>query len=708
MAFTAAEKRDYRLYASMMGMPVRGGEHKPWHKGRRESKVGERIYIGVDTEGETHDNGHHYTTMIAYSDKTGEHSKVLRAEPGSYLSSRDLLEFVASIPENCTPFSYSFGYDISKIVQDLPNELIYKLVRPHTREAYAQAFMGRKPVKWKGFRVNLDNLRFTVGTWPEGGKKKQVAVWDMIRFCQCPFVAREDADGKVGKRGALEMWNIGTQEERDIIRRMKTKRDKFTAEELDEIESYTLLECRKMAELAEAIINAHKNLRTPSIPDGLHLKRFDGPGSTVTALFRNWGLVDYFKELKAQFETYAPNLVFAIKCAYFGGRFENSRIGHVKHGWNKDINSAYPYQICGLPCLLHGRWRKTKSIRHARTATIAIVQYRLKKHPANCKYWGPLPIRMEDGCICYPEASGGGWIYRDEFFTAFDSGLWPGLEFAQAWVYERTCVCDNPLRHLAELYQERDRVGKETGEGQVLKLGPNSCYGKMAQTVGEAPFQSWVYAGLITSGCRTQALEALIAHEDPRNLLAIATDGILTLEDVRLPDPKPTGAEKCKKPLGGWDSDEVHNIFIIRPGMSVGTKLKTRGVSAKVLAAVADAIMSEWDTNHNANVSILAPNETRFIGARQGVYFVPRTREYRRRDEYGDWYTRPQTITLNPIPKRERALKDGTLILRNMAHVRSVPYYKGALDTDGLLSPKEQLELEELDQPDGYDEQVYE
>jgi hypothetical protein len=710
MAFTAEEQRSYRLYKKAIGDPLPRGSEKPWYRKeesrsfrcKQKYKYRERVYIGIDTEGETRDN-RHYTTMIAYSDKTGNISDILRANPGEHLSSLELLQFIVNIPRNCTAFAYSFGYDISKIIQDLPDRLIYMLLRPHLRKPYPKAFMGRQPIKWKGYRINLDNLRFSVGVWPEGGKKMSVGVWDLIRFCQCPFVAREK-----GQRGALEMWNIGTEEERDIIRKMKEKRSKFTQEELDEIENYTVLECRKMAELAEAIITAHEELATPSVPFGLALRRFDGPGSTVTALFREWNVVDYFKEVKHLYSEYPLDLQFAIKCAYFGGRFEHSIIGDVEEAWNKDINSAYPYQICQLPCIAHGKWRKTKNEIHARNSTLAIVHYELFSSTTNCRFWGPLPLRLEDGCICYPNSSGGGWVYRSEFFTALDSGLWPGLKFREAWIFERTCDCPNPLRHLAELYVERDRAGGTTGVGILLKLGPNSCYGKVAQSVGEAPFQCWVYAGMITSGCRAQGLEALVAHREPSNLIAIATDGILSLENVELKLPEKTGGENCKKPLGGWDSGKVGNLFLIRPGMVIGSKLKSRGIAEKTLRASADAIIKNWHKYHDASRVVHAPNESRFIGARQGVYFVPGSNEYRRRDEYGNWYTRSQQISFDPLPKREKALKDGRLTLRDMSEIVSRPYVKGALDKElEKYSPKEMLELEELDQPDGYEEMVY-
>jgi len=691
MAFTAAEQRAYRALRKAEGNPVpRGGDiEKP-----------PRRYLGIDTEGETGEDGKHRTTMISYSDFSGHYTKTLRALPGMWLATHELLDFIAEIPPGNTLFGYSFGYDISKVIEDLEPKNIYHLMRPNTRELVnsEQPWRGRKPIVWEGFRINLDNLKLSVRKQTPKGVKpgKAVAIWDIIRFCQAPFVAKYPDDKDA--RGALEMWGIGTREERDIIRRMKVKRSTFTAAELDEIEQYNLLECRLLAALAEKIMTSHAELRTPTIPDGLELKtRFDGPGSSVTKLIKVWKLEEMFDEMRAQRDELPLELTVAILCAYFGGRFENRIIGATR-GFNYDINSAYPYHACQLPCILHGRWYKTKDRSRIEKSCLAVIHWQLRCARNACRSWGPLPIRLEDGCITYPEAAGGGWAWRDEYRIAESSGQWPGLSYSEAWVYERTCVCPNPLKQIAELYKERDLVGKNTGLGIVLKLVMNSIYGKMAQTVGQARYNSWIYAGLITSGCRAQLLEAICAHSNPSKVVAVATDGILSTEELELPMPKATGAENCKKPLGGWDKETTPEIFLIRPGMYVGAKMKTRGITKSTLERVSDAIVEDWNKYHDAERYVMAPGENRFIGARQGVYYVPGTGAYKRRADYGNWVTRPQRVSFNPRPKRDRALADGTLVLRNLSGTYSVPYHKGLEDEEP--GPIEWTREEELDQPD--------
>ncbi len=711
MAYSPEQKRAYRKQRKAEGAPVPRGTGTP----------DPRVYVGIDTEGVTDEHGNHRTVMISYSDKysTPKYTKVLKDARG--LSSERLLDFIANIPDECTVFGYSFGYDRSKILQDLPNKSIYKLLRPHTRPCYANRPSQRKPVWYKHFALNMDNLCLSVRPWGDKTKHRPTAVWDVIRFCQAPFVAKAcdctpekratctSCKGKGhGERGALEMWGVGTKAERDSVRAMKVQRAEFHESMLAEMEEYNLLECRLLADLVEKIISAHSELSTPTLPYGLTLRRFDGPGSSVTALFGAWGLKVVFQEMQALWHTeYPADLRQAILTAYFGGRFENNRIGRVQ-GFNYDINSAYPYQCCSLPCINHGRWTFTTDRKRVENATLGLVRYRLNKHKKNCKAWGPLPIRLEDGCICYPSASEGGWIWRDEYLTAERSGLWPGLEFIEGWVFERDCVCPNPLRNEAELYAERDRVGKGSGIGNVLKLVVNSTYGKCAQSVGRAPFNSWIYAGLITSGCRVQILEAIAAHKDPMNLVAIATDGILTTEELDLPSPRVTGAENCKKPLGGWDKETTPEIFLIRPGVYVGSKMKTRGITESTLKRIADKIVADWDRHHDTSRHVDAPGETRFIGARQAIYHVKEDDSYRRMLTYGNWVTRSQRVSFDPLPKRARALKSGFLTLRDMTGIESVAYKKGRSVNGEDGGPIEELRAEEEDQDDATEEVCFE
>src|SRR5207247_70056 len=101
-----------------------------------------------------------------------------------------------------------------------------------------------------------------------------------------------------------------------------------------------------------------------------------------------------------------------------------------------------------------------------------------------------------------------------------------------------------------------------------IKLGLNSIYGKLAQSQGvNPPFQSWVWAGNITSGCRAQLLEAFNV-KDRWQILMLATDGVWSSSPLSLPTPLDTGTSNSGKPLGGWESKTFpHGVFAVRPGI---------------------------------------------------------------------------------------------------------------------------------------------
>lgn len=711
MSIGSERKREIRAaFREKQGLPpIKPRLKNNPHKNKSRSNDKNRVIIGIDTEGQTDENGNHYCTMISWSDASGKLFKTLRARAGERLTSFQLLRFIVTIPPRYKIFGYSLGYDLTKIIEDLPNESIYKLLRPEARADRdpEDPKKGKKAICWFPFVLNLEGQRLSVSVTGRNEDGTQIfskrqrtprIIWDMFRFCAKSFCKKVTIkDGSEKFVGALVDWKVGTKEEWELISQMKAKRSNFTEAQLDEIERYNLLECKLLAELMTRIIAAHDDLCTPSLPYGLHLRRYDGPGSTASAMFKAWGLDEMFAELRKLRAGYPEHLNAAIAGAFFGGRFEHSAIGW-REGRSYDINSAYPAQICQLPCILHGRWELTSDENRIRSSTLALVRVSVKRNKGNCKSWAPFPFRDQKGNICYPSQLGATWVWRDEYLTAKESGLWPGIQFLEAWVFQRTCVCPNPFRHFSELYQRRDMVGKDTGEGIVLKLGPNSGYGKLAQSIGRAMFNSWIYAGLITSGTRAQLLAALACHKDPSNLFAVATDGIFSGEELELPPAPITGAEGCKKPLGGWDREADGRLFLIRPGMALGSKVKARGIGEGALKSVADAVVECWEKHHDTSARVIAPTLTRFFGARQSVYFVPARGAYMRSGSYGRWIEREQIVTFNPLPKRQSARADGTLVLRNMSGRESTPYEKGMITPDG--EALEQARWEELDQPD--------
>jgi hypothetical protein len=551
---------------------------------------------------------------------------------------------------------------------------LYLLFRPELRSVKGKS----KPVKWEGYELQLLGTKFSV---KRGGKR--VTIWDSFRFYQSSFV------------DALETWKVAEPSDLIRMRKMKAARGSFENYTDKEVLDYCLEECRYMAVLTKKLIDAH-------IAAGLRLKSYYGAGSTASVLLKQIGID---KAVRSYPDELKEKLDVPVACAFFGGRFENRVCGPVKgpiHSY--DISSAYPYQLFGLPCLECGRWTFTKTERSITTAQAACVQYRLNPRSPETA-WGPLPVRLDDGCIVFPSRSGGGWVWGAEYLAA--KRHWKGVQFRGAWIYKTDCK-HRPFARIAEIYLQRLKLGKE-GPGIVMKLGANSCYGKLAQSVGMSrPFRSMVWAGMVTSGTRAQLLDAIGSHKDRHNCLMLATDGIYTREKLNLSKPSDTGTQtEHGKPLGGWEHKIVPSgIFAARPGIyfplqatpEEEKQFRARGIGRKALYESFQKIMDAHKRNEE---EVRVASQMRFHGAKSSIH-IGRDDEtdkpcFVRSERYGQWRPRPIDLSFSPLPKREHETKDGSLTLRELPlNVESVPYDRALISPDAMtLKIAEAIALEQ-------------
>lgn len=628
----------------------------------------DRRYIGIDGEGQG-EIPHRYVTLAA-SDEWGSDTWHVHNPEG--LSTEQCLDFILSIPEDTRIFAYAFNYDLTKILKDLPNETLYYLFRPELRKRSTKSKAhSPRPVLWKGYYINLQGTKFTV----RKGETSKV-IWDIWKFYQLKFVK------------ALKLWKVGSKEDIDLIQYMKDKRNEFDKQTKEDVLHYCLLECRYMATLARKLVDAHAAA-------GLKLRSFYGAGSSASAMLDVMGL-------RKRIVPAPEEMKHAIAAAFFGGRFENAFVGTVKgpiHSY--DISSAYPYQLCFLPCLEHQRWERTTRRADLEGKRTALIRYRLRPIKQNL-HWAPFPFRDRDGSICFPQESGGGWVWLDEYLAG--EKLFPNVEFQEAWVYQGSCEC-KLFERIPGYYIERCRLGKE-GPGIVIKLGCNSCYGKLAQSVGQGVFNSWVWAGIITSGCRAQGLEVLGLHRDPSNLLMFATDGIQTLEKLDTPIPLETGTAETGKPLGGWEYKLVpQGVFYARPGIYFPLNptgddidaVRARGIGKGPLLENWKQVIATWE-NEGIGSKVKLSTLSRFCGAKTSIS-VQNIDNFRRSLDYGEWTPRPTDMTFAPMPKRARILPGGRLEVRRIPLDReSRPYSRAIKSWEAMTLRALQTITEE--QPD--------
>lgn len=290
----------------------------------------------------------------------------------------------------------------------------------------------------------------------------------------------------------------------------------------------------------------------------------------------------------------------AAERTYYGGWFNIPVHGPVAWLEEWDINSAYPYAMTRLPCLEHGRYSEGAGNTPPPNTQWVILE--IDAYSPNRDIGAGLMCRRDDGSIHTPQHVKG-WYWQHEIHAAMRAtGMtWRDVKVSRWWAYE-ACSCRPPLRGLEGLYEKRLRVGKNTPEGKALKLIYNSCYGKLAQSIGSPKYANPIYASLITSLCRTMILGAIATHPmKSRAVAMVATDGIYFTH------PHPGLVAEAEK-LGGWDRSEKHNVTLFKPGVywddkarkalrdgATSIPLKSRGVNARALALHIDTIDVQFE-----------------------------------------------------------------------------------------------------------------
>lgn len=531
---------------------------------------------------------------------------------------------------------YYLSYDWTMLLADLPHRTLYRLLRPELRSR-PRGEGGFSPVLWRGYRLHWLSgmMRIVKG-------ERSVTIWDVGKYYQQRFV------------GALETAGIAPPA---IIERMKAERGTWDDSDLDRMRDYCLEECRLLARLCELLQEQHEAI-------GLRPRSWHGPGSTASTVLRqNNVLACHAKPLQSAVDV-------AAACAYFGGRFEQSRIGS-RGVRSYDIRSAYPHAASTLPCLAHGKWVHRR--RAPTPDAVALVRYRVSS--IGDVPWGPLPCRLLDGSIVWPRGGSKGWVWNVEFQEAL---AWRGVDYGgEHWELVKRCDCE-PFRFIGALYAAR--LSKPENK-QVLKLTMNSVYGKLAQsTGGGSKWSSRVWAGLITATTRARLLSLIAMHRDPSELCALATDGAYSSEELDVPE---------STALGDWELGEPKYMTFVRPGVywshadilawygkpadrnvteAARKAVRSRGISRAHLltqVALAEAAIAHGETRATLGTT------TQFGGARECVYKTPGG-QFRRSRLYGQWYDMPATLSLRPEPKRDAEWRPPLL-----PGIESAPYVRG-------------------------------
>ncbi|MGH7484606.1 MAG: DNA polymerase, partial [bacterium] len=437
------------------------------------------------------------------------------------------------------------------------------------------------PIRWGGweFDLMLNGKRFKLR--PEKGDHKWMYVCDTGSFYQSSLLVAINP-----KSWPEPICNL---DEYRTVKAGKEDRGRVTIEYGTPVDPDTILYNALENELLSRLMD---RTNTGFVAMGLKLTRLQwfGPGQPAQQWLKQVA-VDHSGE---KCREAGPDWAFeAAQGSYFGGWFEIMAHGHIPGPtYEYDINSAYPHVIAGLPCLLHGTWSRGDGAPPRRKSAYRLVRATIK---GSDPFIGPMAHRTPKGRVLRPWHTGG-WYWQHELEASKRTGLIDTIKWHE-WVEYQPCPCEPPFAAIADLYDHRIAVGKDTPQGKASKLVYNSSYGKFAQSIGNPYFGNAVYASLITAGTRTAILDAIATHpQGSAACIMVATDGVyftsphpnLPLDDTR---------------LGAWGEKVKQNMTLFKPGVywddaardAAEVKLKSRGINARQLAKILPDVDALWD-----------------------------------------------------------------------------------------------------------------
>lgn len=594
------------------------------------------------------------------------------------LKTVDILHFIvdsAAKRKGAKHFIFGGTYDANQWLADVPEKSLRKLWT-EGKCVYAGYFIQYRPRK-----------QFYIKRFSD---KKSVTIWDAFPWFQSSFVA------------AIAKYLGSDYPDYDLIARMKAQRSQFSLDDLPAIEEYTQAELRALVRLVEYMISQLWS-------GGIYPSRYDGPGAAAAYLLKQNGI-------QAHRAPTPPAIRYAAAVAYSGGRIEVMQYGSHRNKpvYHYDLHSAYPAAMRELPSFAGGRWSHHSDGNAGRWSadghSFSLMRIRwserLSKRSTSARFY-PFPFRVENGSIYYPHA-GESWIWSPEYAAYLDNAQHFNLdcEVIERYDFHPLDISSKPFAWVESLYDLRAQWKREgNGAEYGLKLGLNSLYGKLAQTVGwngdkMPPFYQIEWAGLITSMTRAALLRAACTDSDA--IIMFATDGIFSTRPLPL---------ELGEKLGQW-GEEIHDgISVVQSGVyflfdGSDVRAYTRGYTFERVTP------TETNADRDRRYALLVNSEwragTRRIPLKQSRFHTlgSALAGNQLSGKWRSWTTDDRYLDLRPTGKRQSGKSTANPASRL---VRSFPASIAESYVTGTLSaPYDRAWRENLEEIDGTRMDIYE
>lgn len=565
-----------------------------YNRGKSHHTTGTHDFVCVDGEGIKVNGEHRYVLLGIGSDQ-------IENENG--LEWYEILDFLYAHYRKGVAFvGFFLSYDFDRWLRTMPMKKVERLLTNEGREArkskspklHSKVLPVDMPRGWQinmlgkklfEFRRRSCNCDIVYCEHPKGPWMK---ICDAGPFFQTSFLKVIDPKN----------WDepILSDEEYELIKKGKENRSTATCI-TEEMRYYNRLENEILSRVMHVLDLGFRKMGIKLAPG-----QWFGPGQAAQKWMKNEKVPSAFTILEAVPVWFLE----AARMSYFGGWFEIMLHGIIPgESYEYDINSAYPYVISSLPCLLHGTWeRGTGKPPTFKSNEYVLVRARLSCYrKGNASYIGTMLHRDRSDRILRPTRTEG-WFWQHEIKAGKRAGTISKCNIQQ-WMAYIPCDCPPPMAAVKKLYDIRLQVGKNSPLGKGCRLAYNSMYGKFAQSVGHPLFANPIYASLITAGCRTMILNAIATHPGGKwNVAMVATDAVFFLD----PHPK----LPISNDIGDWDYTPRRNLTLFKPGVywDDNTRnaiiedrmpvFKARGVSARAFAnsiQEIDTIFASWNDN---------------------------------------------------------------------------------------------------------------
>jgi hypothetical protein len=499
-------------------------------------------------------------------------------KPHGRLEFEEIADYCLSVVKehpNAIHLGYYFSYDQNMIIWSLPwpaKEAIYyenACVVKRGMFKYYVRMIPRKSIRITRINQVTDD-------------KVSILIEDMATFFASSFVKAYETLFK--NPTDLENW--------EIVKQGKADRATTEYKDLGKVRRYWRAEILALYELAF-------EFRRIMFDANFYLREWHGPGALANYIRRENDLIRH--EWGGKEENLLPAVHEAIKGAYFGGRFEQYRVGYIQGPiYSYDKNSAYPTAFCEVPTLEKGgEWRNIGAmdsaawLRDKRISTsFGVFKIRwLGRRDLGVSLGiniQPFPHRDSKKNISFPMHTIG-WYWAPEVKVAVICAKRADAvcEILDGWVWEPLIDDIWPWESLFRaMYKRRAELKRNKNPTQMaFKLGLNSMYGKMAQRAGgkeEAPkSHTLCIAGYVTSSCRASVTDFMLSCPQD-TVISVETDGVYTTVPPDQLKPKFV----LGNDLGEWSHEVYDAMIILQSGVYLlkqnGKWLapKSRGISA--------------------------------------------------------------------------------------------------------------------------------